>query len=167
MFFNNIEKWSKSKLKGMNILFSLLHFIALVLVPIIIVGKNYGLFSNEEGGLKLTAIGIIVVVILGLYAFTKLKRVIEELPQIKLGQQRFKFSIQMLLSLLPIVIIMAGLQLAKANFIIAVNVIQWCSVSFIGAVLIDGLFLKYIHQELSLRMKSLEMVEIEKRKELV
>lgn len=167
MFFKDISKWSKAKLKGWNITFTLLHFIALVLVPIIIVGSNYGLFTKEEGGFKLTAIGIIIVVILGLYGFVKLKKVVEKLPQLKVSQQRFKFTIQTILSLIPIAIIIVGLQLAKTNFTIAINVIQWCSLSFTVALLIDGLFLKYIHQEVELRAKTLEMVEIEKRKELI
>jgi hypothetical protein len=79
----------------------------------------------------------------------------------------FKFTIQTILSLVPIAIILIGLEFAKKDFMIAVEVIKWCSVSFVGAILIDGLFLKYIHQEVDLRMKTLEMVEIEKRKELV
>lgn len=167
MFFKNIDKWSKQKLKGCNITFTLLHFIALVLVPIIIVGCNYGLFTKEEGGFKLTAIGIIVVVILGLYAFVKLKKVVENLPQLKHSHQVFKFTIQTILSLIPIGIILIGLEFAKKDFLIAVNVIQWCSLSFTIAIMIDGLFLKYIQQEVDLRAKTLEMVEIEKRKELI
>ena len=167
MFFKDISNWSKQKLRGLNILFSLLHFVALVLIPIIITGVNYKLFSKSEGGLKLTAIGIIVVVILGLYAYTKLKKAIDDLPQIKLGQQRFKFSIQAILSLMPIVIILVALNFAKNDYLIAINVIKWCSVSFGGAILIDGLFLKYITAEIKLRAKALELVEVDKRRKLV
>lgn len=167
MFFKDIEIWSKQKLRGLNILFSLLHFVALVLIPIIITGVNYKLFSKSEGGLKLTAIGIIVVVILGLYAYTKLKKTIDDLPQIKLGQQRFKFSIQAILSLMPIIIILVALNFAKNDYLIAINVIKWCSVSFGGAILIDGLFLKYINAEIKLRAKALELVEVDKRRKLV
>ncbi len=167
MFFKDISNWSKQKLRGLNILFSLLHFIAIVLIPIIITSVNYELFSNSEGGLKLTAVGAIVVVILGLYAYIQMKKVIEDLPQIKIGQQRFKFTIQAILSLLPIIIIIVGLEFAKKDFMTAVNVITWCSVSFGCGVLIDGLFLKYIKAELSLRSKALELVEIEKRKKMV
>lgn len=166
MFFKEIDKWSKKKLRGLNALFSFLHFVALVLVPVIIVSHNYKLFESA-GKLKLTAVGIIVVVILGLYAYTKLKKAIDDLPQIKLSQQRFKFSIQAILSLLPIIIILVALEYAKHDYLIAINVIKWCSVSFIGGIMIDGLFLKYIAQEISIRVKTLELVEIEKRKGLV
>lgn len=167
MFFNDISNWSKKKLRGLNILFSLLHFVALVLIPIIITAHNYKLFNKDDGGLKLTAVGIIVVVILGLYAYTKLKKVIDELPQIKLGQQRFKFTIQAILSLLPILIILVALNYAKSDYLIAINVIKWSSISFASAILIDGLFLKYISAEINLRSKALELVEVEKRKKLV
>ena len=68
MFFKDLSTWSKAKLRGLNFLFSFVHFVALVLVPVIIVAVNYKLFENNEGGLKLTAIGIIVIIILGLYA---------------------------------------------------------------------------------------------------
>lgn len=166
MFFKDIESWSKKKLRGLNILFGFLHFVALVLIPVIIVAHNYKLFETA-GGFKLTAIGIIVVVILGLYAYSKIKEVIEDLPQIKLGQQRFKFSIQAILSLIPIVIILVALEYAKNDYMIAINVIKWCSVSFIGGILIDGLFLKYLKAETKLRAKALELVEVEKRKGLV
>lgn len=166
MFFKDIDKWSKGKLRGLKALFSFLHFTALVLIPVIITGVNYKLF--ETGGTyKLTAIGIIVVVILGLYAYSKLKEVIDELPQVKLGQQRFKFSVQTILSLVPIIIILVALEYAKNDYLIAINVIKWCSVSFASALLIDGLFLKYIKAELSLRNKALDLVEVEKRKGLV
>ena len=167
MFFNDISSWNGKKLRGLNILFGFLHFIALVLVPIIITGVNYKLFSKDDGGLKLTAIGIIVVVILGLYAYGKLKKVIDDLPQVKLGQQRFKFSIQAILSLVPIIIILVALNFAKNDYLIAINVIKWCSVSFGVAILIDGLFLRYITAEIKLREKTLELVEVEKRKSLV
>jgi hypothetical protein len=166
MFFKDISNWNGKKLRGLNILFSLLHFVALVLVPIIITGINYKLFETG-GNFKLTAIGIIVVVILGLYAYGKLKKAIDELPQVKLGQQRFKFSIQAILSLIPIIIILVALNFAKNDYLIAINVIKWCSVSFGGGILIDGLFLKYIDAEIKLRAKALELVEVEKRKKLV
>ena len=166
MFFNDISSWNGKKLRELNILFGFLHFAFLVLIPIIITGVNYKLFTNGEG-LKLTAIGVIVVVILGLYAYSKLKEVIDELPQVKLGQQRFKFSIQAILSLIPIIIILVALNFAKNDYLIAINVIKWCSISFGGAILIDGLFLKYISAEIKLRAKSLELVEVEKRKGLV
>lgn len=166
MFFKDLSKWSKNKLRGLNFLFSFLHFVALVLIPVIIVSVNYKLFE-KAGTYKLTATGIIVVIILGLYSYIKLKKVVDELPQIKIGQQRFKFTIQTILSLMPIIIILFALNVAKTNYLIAINVIKWCSVSFAGALVIDGLFLKYIANEYKLRGEALKLVEIEKRKGLV
>ena len=167
MFFKDIDKWSKQKLRGLDFLFNLLNFVALVLVPVIIVGYNYKLFTKDEGGFKLTAIGVIVVIILGLFAYLKIKKTIDNLPQISLKQQRFKFTIQFVLSILPIIIIIVGLEFAKKDFDIAINVIRWCSVSFGCGILIDCLFLKYTAQEIAIRSKASEMVEVEKRKGLV
>ena len=166
MFFKNISNWDKKKLRGLNLLFSFLHFIALVIVPVIIVSINYKLFTKESG-IKLTAIGIIIVVILGLYAYNKLKQAINELPQIKLSQQRFKFGIETILSLMPVIILIIALKFAQSDFNVAIKVIKGCSVSIIIASLIEGLFLKFTRAELSLRNKALELNEIEKRKGLV
>ena len=166
MFFKDLSKWSKQKLRGLNILFGLLHFTALVLIPVVIVAINYKLFEKVDG-FQLTATGIIVVIILGLYSYIKLKKVIDGLPQVKLSQQKFKFSFQTLLGLMPLAIVLFALEITKTNYLIAINCIKWCSISFVGALLIDGLFLKYIDQEVALRTKTLELVEIEKRKGLV
>ena len=166
MFFKDIETWSSKKLRGLNLLFGFLHFVALVLIPVIITSVNYQLFTNGSN-FKLTAVGVIVVVILGLYAYGKMKKVIDNLPQVKLGQQRFKFTLQGVLALIPIIIILVALNYAKNDYLIAINVIKWCSVSFGCGVLIDALFLKYIDAEINLRSKALELVEVEKRKGLV
>lgn len=167
MFFKDIETWTSKKLRGLNVLFSFLHFIALVLIPIIIVGTHYDLFTKEEGGFKLTGIGIIVVVILGLYAYIKMKKVVDGLPQIKLTQQRFKFSLQAILSLIPLIILLVAINYAKTNYELAFKVAKYCLISFASAVVIDGLFLKYIDQEKAIRTKTLDLVEVEKRKGLM
>ena len=50
---------------------------------------------------------------------------------------------------------------------IAYTTFTYCLISFTIAELIDGLFLKYLKAEYSLRAKAMEVVEIENRKGLI
>lgn len=166
MFFKDLEKMSKSKLKMLNVLFGILNFIASVLIPIIIVGINYQLFTKTEASTKLTAVGVICVIILGFYAYNKIKNVIDNFPQLTHKQQQFKFTIQMIVEMIPFFIIAVLLFFAKNETEIAFNTFGACMISIGISKLIDGLFCKYLKAEYDLRYKSLELVEIEKRKEL-
>ena len=168
MFFKNIGTYNKKKLRGLNIVFSLLHFIALVIVPIIIVCTNYKIFQqSNDVGVKLTGVGIIMFVVVGLFAFIKLKNAVAELPQITFKQQRLKFTLQTIFSLIPYLLITLLLFYAKTNVMIAYTTFTYCVISFTVAELIDGLFLKYLKAEYSLRAKAMEVVEIENRKGLI
>ena len=94
MFLKNIGTYNKKKLKSLNIIFGLLHFIALVIVPIIIICNNYQIFKNNDVAVKLTGVGLIMFVVLGLFAFIKLKNVVADLPHVTYKQQTFKFTLQ-------------------------------------------------------------------------
>lgn len=167
MFFKDLDKMEKKKLRMLNATFGILYFIASVVVPIIIVGVNYNLFKNVEATTKLTAVGMICVVILGFYAFNKLKYVLDNLPQLTYKQQCFKFTIQMFIEMIPFIIIGVLLFFAKNEIDVAFNTFWQCMIAISISKLIDGLFCKYIKAEYDLRNKSLELVEIEKRKGLV
>ena len=167
MFFKNLETFTKKKLRTLNALFGVLYFIASVLVPIIIVGINYKLFDSVEATTKLTAVGVICVIILGFYAFNKMKNAIENLPQLTHNQQCFKFTIQMFVEMIPFAIIGVLLFFAKNEIDVAYKTFCQCMIAIGVSKLIDGLFCKYLKAEYDLRNKSLELVEIEKRKELV
>lgn len=167
MFFKNLETFSKKKLRMLNAIFSILYFIAALLVPIIIVGINYQLFTRTEATTKLTAVGVICVIILGFYAYNKFKNAIDSLPQLTHKQQQFKFTIQMIVEMIPFGLITVLLFFAKNEVEIAFNTFSSCMIAICISKLIDGLFCKYLRAEYELRYKSLELIEIEKRKELV
>jgi hypothetical protein len=167
MFFKDLSVMEKKKLRMLNATFGILYFIASVVVPIIIVGVNYNLFQNVEATTKLTAVGVICVIILGFYVYNKLKHAIEDLPQLTHKQQCFKFTIQMFIEMIPFAIIGVLLFFAKNETEMAFNTFGACMIAISISKLIDGLFCKYIKAEYDLRNKSLELVEIEKRKGLV
>lgn len=167
MFFKNLETLEKKKLRMLNAIFGILYFIASVIVPIIIVGIKYSLFKSVEATTKLTGVGIICVIILGFYAYNKMKNAIENLPQLTHKQQCFKFTIQMIIEMMPFGIICGLLFYAKNEIEMAFDTFMACMISIIISKLIDGLFCKYLKAEYDLRNKSLELVEVEKRKELV
>lgn len=167
MFFKNIGKYNKNKLRGLNILFGLLHFVALVLVPTIIICTKYKIFQHNELTIKLTGVGLVLFVVLGLFAFIKLKNIVADLPEITYKQQAFKFTLQTIFSLIPYLLITMLLFYAKNDVIIAYNTFTYCLISLGIAELIDGLFLKYIKAEYKLRAKAMEVVEIENRKGLI
>ena len=167
MFFKNLETFDKKKLRMLNVIFGILYFIASVVVPIIIVGINYNLFQSVEAQTKLTAVGVICLIILGFYAYNKMKNAIENLPQLTHKQQCFKFTIQMFIEMMPFAIIGVLLFFAKNETQVAFNTFGACMIAIGVSKLIDGLFCKYLKAEYDLRNKSLELVEIEKRKKLV
>lgn len=167
MFFKNLETFDKKKLRMLNVIFGILYFIASVVVPIIIVGINYNLFQSVEAQTKLTAVGVICLIILGFYAYNKMKNAIENLPQLTHKQQCFKFTIQMFIEMMPFAIIGVLLFFAKNETQVAFNTFGACMIAIGISKLIDGLFCKYLKAEYDLRNKSLELVEIEKRKKLV
>lgn len=167
MFLKNIGTYNKKKLRGLNIIFGLLHFIALVIVPTIIICTNYQIFKHNEIAVKLTGVGIILFVVLGLFAFIKLKNAVADLPQITYKQQCAKFTLQTIFSLIPYLLITLLLFYAKTNVMIAYTTFTYCLISLGCAELIDGLFLKYIKAEYNLRAKAMEVVEVENRKGLI
>lgn len=167
MFFKQIKTYSKKKLRVLNITFSLLYFIALVVIPIIIVCENYAIFEQAEATTKLTGIGVIMVVVLGFFAFVKLKDAVDSLPQLVYKQQCIKFTLQMLFGLIPYGLIIGLLIFARNEFEIAYNTSLWSMISLVAAHLLDGLVIKYLKAELALRNKALELVEVELRKGLV
>ena len=167
MFFTNIESYGKKKLRMLNAIFGILYFMASVVAPVIIVGINYELFKKTEATTKLTAVGIICVIVLGFYAYNKLKTAIDSLPQIKHNQQCFKFTIQMFIEMIPFIIISLLLFFARNEIDTAYKTFSQCMISIFISKFIDGMFCKYLKAELDLRYKALEIVEIEKRKELV
>lgn len=168
MFFD-LSNLSKKQFNSIRIIFEIIHILLLVVGPSIVVCTKYKIFEKTVANptIKLTGVGIILVVILGLYFYTKIMQTINKFPEIKLSQQRIKFTIQMLFGMLPIGLILIGLVLAKDNVNLAFDTAIMCLGFILIAKLFDGLCLKYVHAELTLREDAAKFNEIQSRRNKV
>lgn len=167
MFFKNIAEYSKKKMLVLTIVCNIIYVCLLVVGPSIIIGCRYDIFGAVSTKYKLTGIGTILFIVVGMYMYIYLKKLIRKLPEIKLSQQRVKYTIEMVLSIVPLVILMIGGVLARDDTTKAFDTLLMCLGFFIGAIVFDGLFLKYIDAENSLRQKALMNKEVAKREHLV
>lgn len=167
MFFKNISEWSKKKLRIWNLICGFLYLIMVLIIPIIIVCTRYRIFKETSATYKLTGFGIIFFIILGVYSYVKLKKMVAKLPQITLKQQQVKFSLDMLFSLIPYILLILAFWFTKDNVSIAYKTMLECVISLTAATLFEGIFYKYIQAEYEIRSKALEMNEIDKRRSRV
>lgn len=167
MFFKNISEWSKKKLRIWNLICGFLYLIMVLVIPIIIVCTRYRIFKETSATYKLTGFGIIFFIILGVYSYVKLKKMVAKLPQITFKQQQVKFSLDMLFNLIPYILLILAFWFTKDNINIAYKTMLECVISLTAATLFEGIFYKYIQAEHEIRSKALEMNEIDKRRSRV
>ena len=163
MFFKDIAEWSKRKVFWMDILFSAIYIIFMIVIPIIIIAVNYGAGETVEKSKLLTSwslILILIVAVVGIFAISKLAR---KLPDETFKQQTVKYTLELVQRLILPVLGFTALHQFKVNFDLAYTVLSWCIVSFICGILVDGLVLKYIDKELSFNKELDHRAEIEKR----
>ena len=163
MFFKDIAEWSKRKVFWMDILFSAIYIIFMIVIPIIIIAVNYGAGETVDKSKLLTSwslIHILIVAVVGIFAISKLAR---KLPDETFKQQTVKYTLELVQRLILPVLGFVALHQFKVNFDLAYTVLSWCIVSFICGILVDGLVLKYIDKELSFNKELDHRAEIEKR----
>ena len=147
MFFKDIDSWSKSKLLLMTAIFGSLYLVAATIVPVFIVASNYNLFGN--GNYKLTAAGIVVVIILLTAGRKAFNWVTSIMPQETQKQQIFRYLFEMVFALIIPAVALWVIHLFKVNMELAATTASWCTISFMVAIVIDNVFLKtlrYQHQ---------------------
>lgn len=168
MFFKGIEKYSNKKLKLLTILCNALYLITFLIIPIIIVCSNYSLFKKYGAtSIKLTGIGLIFFIILGLFGYIKLKKIIGKFPQETLSQQRFKFTLEMIFNLLPLGLLLIVLLTTRDNIELAFNTFLKCSYSIVVSIFIDGLTIKYLDAENDLRKEAKHLKSVKSRENIV
>ena len=163
MFFKDIAEWSKRKVFWMDILFSAIYIIFMIVIPIIIIAVNYGVGETVEKSKLLTSwslVLILIVAVVGIFAISKLAR---KLPDETFKQQTVKYTLELVQRLILPVLGFVALHQFKVNFDLAYTVLSWCIISFICGILVDGLVLKYIDKELSFNKELDHRAEIEKR----
>lgn len=168
MFFKGIEKYSNKKLKALSLIFNGLYLIAFLIIPIIIICDNYCIFKKATANsIRITGIGLIFFVLLGLFCYIKLKKLIAKFPQETLNQQRFKFTIEMIFNLLPLLLILIVLTITQDNLLMAFKTFRNCSYSIILSILIDGLCVKYLDAEIGLRKEARHLKSVKSREDIV
>lgn len=163
MFFKDIAEWSKRKVFLMDVLFSAIYIVFMIIIPIIIIAVNYGAGETVEKSKLLTSwslVLILIVAVVGIFSLSKLAR---KLPDETYKQRTIKYTVELVQSLILPVLAFVMLHQFKVNFDLAYKVLSWCIVSFICGILIDGLVLKYIDKELSFNKEIDHKAEIEKR----
>lgn len=165
--FKNIKTWSKKKLRWVSLACNIIHFIFMLVIPSIIVCVNYKLFENTPARVRITGVGIIFLIVIGIYAFSKLKESISKMPQTTYNQQCAKFALEMLITLLPMGLIIFAFWMAKEETQIAYNTMLGCLVSIFCANVVYFLFIKFLQAESVIRESALFDKEKEARKDLV
>lgn len=149
MFFNNIETWSKSKLRVFKYILLACQLIFSMIIPMLIVGNKYGLFKKVSGW-KLTASGLIVVLIVGFHIVKYVIGTAKKLPENTYNQRKIKYSMALVGHMfIPLLMIFIGYQIKK-NAIVGYNTLKWCMLSMCVSTFIEWMFTAYVEHELSI-----------------
>lgn len=167
MFFKDIKSYDKATLRTLKIIFSVFYLLFLLVIPVTIVCCKYHLFHKHTTDYSITGAGLIFFIILGIYIYKRIKKLLNKLPELTYNQQKFKFTLQTFVNLIPLFLLLIGMFLVADDIKTAYNTFKLCLIFFIFAEIIDGLCLKYIDAELDLRKEALKMKEIEDRKDKV
>jgi len=167
MFWKDLENWDKKKYKTYKIICELVYFFLMVVAPTIIICCKYDVFTTVSTHKKLTAVGWIMVIVLGIYAYMKIRQVIKKLPDIEYKERVFKFTLEMIFTALPFILFMVAIVLVRDDLNLAFNTMLWCLISFTAAAIWDGLTLKYFVAEETLRNAAKTQKAVDKRKNVV
>ena len=164
MFFPNIAEYSNKKLRALYYVFLSLYFLTTLVGPIGVVASKYGLFTSAAGTkLSFTGMGACVLIAVAVIGFRKFKEQINKFPENTVVQRRIKFTCELVYSLAIPVAVVALMVAMKVDFIRAYDTIRDCIVFYIAGILIDNLCVKYLASERTLRFKSQEDAEKQKR----
>lgn len=170
MFFKNIARWSKKCMWGVTLLCYILYFCIVVLAPTITIMIKYDIFGRNDGSrsmISVTGFGLIVIVVCGLASYIFLKKAINKLPQISINEQRFKFGIETLFDCMPLGIALYAMFVVRDDIKLAFDTMGICMWFFLGGILFNGLFIKFIDAEWFIRQGAKLDKEKAKRKDVV
>ncbi len=163
MWFKDIEKWSQKKLKLNFLFYGLIYFSMALVAPIVIVGCKYDLIKSSAT--KLTGVGMILAICVGVFLFRILKKLLNKLPQETKKEQIYKYIFLMIYSLMIPAFGIMVLQLIKQNVDLACDTLTWCLGFICGSIVLDHLALKFLEAEWDLRQEAKHQIEVNKRVE--
>lgn len=163
----DLSKLKRGTLTLWYIIINLVYFGVTLVAPVFIIADKYNLFVKAESVGKLTGTAMIIILCIAVIIFSKLRKWLDKLPDASIGQQRLKFTLQMIYNMIVPVGGIVILGLLKDNFMLGYEVLNKVIYCFIGGAFIDGLFIKYFDKEIYFRQQAREKNEIEKRQFLV
>ena len=163
MFFNEIEQWTQKKLRLYCLIFNGLYFLFTVLIPIIIVGCRYQIFSSDK--VRLTGWGWCLAIFITVVGVRVANRLIKKLPDIEKKQQILKFTLLGFKALVIPIAVLVAMRLLKNDFDLAYNTFWWVLFSFIFGIVVDYTCIKYLDKELELRYIAQKENAVDVRKE--
>ena len=166
MFFKDIDTWDKGKLRLMWLIFNALYLVATLVVPTIIVGCRYQIFVHVSQ-YKLTGWGIILTIFVFIVGIRTFAKVVNNLPESSLNEQRLKYTLLGLKALAIPIFVLIIMHQFKTNFDLAYSTLWWCVFCLTFGIAIEYTCIKYIEREMYLRRQSKEQKEINKRADLV
>lgn len=156
----DMKRWP---LFWLSLFFKVVYLGLTLIAPIVIIACKYSLFIKKEQVGKLNGWGLILLIVFVVIGLRGFKKQLAKLPDITIGQQRFKYSLELVYALLfPIIAYFVIIQF-KSNFTLAYTTFKWCFWFVIGGIFIDKLFISYIDKEIELRHKAQEQKEINDR----
>lgn len=161
MFFNEIESWTQKKLRLYCLIFNGLYFLLTVLIPIIIIGCRYQIFTSDK--IRLTGWGWCLAIFISVVGLRIINRLVNKLPDTNKKQQQLKYTILGVRALfIPIAVIIA-MVLLKNDFDLAYSTIWLVLMFFSFGIVVDYTCIKYLDKELYFREKAQERIEVDKR----
>ena len=165
MFFNEIEQWTQKKLRLFCLIFNGLYFLFTVLIPIIIIGCRYQIFSSDK--VRLTGWGWCLAIFIVVVSVRVGDRLIKKLPETTKRQQMLKYTLLGFKALFIPVAVLVAMILLKNDFDLAYNTFGWVLFSFIFGIVIDYSCIKFLDKELELRYEAQKQNAIDVRKETI
>ena len=166
-FFKNIDTWENSKLKKVKWACNLLYLIAVLIVPIIITMINYSLFEKASATVKLTGVGIIVLLIVVIWGYKKINEVIDTLSDSTYKERCLKYGLKWVFSAIPYIALIIAMALVKDELTRAYNTLFGSIICWAVATTIKHLFIDFITSEVKLRNDAVKDNEKLKRRKFI
>lgn len=165
MFFKDLSQWSKNKIRLYISIFGLLYVTLSTIVPVIIVGTKYELFTKSD--FKITAVGLIVIIFVASFGMDAVKWGINKMSEEDRKSQNLKYSIELLVAMVFPALALWVLHLIQKNIDLAVSTLQMCLYSYMLGLMVKFMFLKSLFNEYDLFAEAQHLKRVEAKKSLV
>jgi len=163
----NFKNWSKPRFNLFTVFAFVMYYIISVIVPLVYLILRFDLFVKAENVGMWTGIAIFLIILGGIEFIKRSKGLLEKLPQATHQQAMFKFSSQMVFSLLIPIVGIIILFLLKINWEFYRETLMILFCTQIVCIILDTYIMKFIYNEIRIRKNSSEMNELQDRQDLM